>query len=181
MNICIYCNYKTERRYNLNKHLNTLKHHKNKKRYLLEQKNKESCKNSKESCKNSKESCKNGKKYNCLICNYITNNKTNYKNHLNSITHIMLDNINKKYEKQLNFFKEKTSLRLQEKQKELDNYKIKTQKEFDDYKNKTRKQLKNYKDKLKYKDTKIVLLETKVELLSEMKDICKNKTGNFLG
>ena len=184
---CVYCNYNTERRYNYNKHLETMKHHKNKKRYLLQQEQKKYEKSHKKYEKSHKKYEKSHKKYEkshkkyeknhkCMICNYVTLLKTDYDKHCKTKNHKNMVRLNSLYEIKLkdkdDQLKDKDN---QLKRKKTMNYKIK-----DNQLKQRDKLITELQQELFVKNKDMSHLKSKVELLSEMKDMCKKSKKSIM-
>ena len=165
---CLYCNYETNHRGTYDRHTSTLKHHKNRKK---------SCQNSKKSCQNGKKSCQNGKKscqktrnytifeenkkkskYFCDFCLYLTNNKTNYDNHLKTKQHKHIQQVISLYENKNIILTQQ--LELKDKIIEAKNKEIKESKnELEKVVNEHNQRIREY--------------EKEIEYLKEIKSICK--------
>ena len=71
---CKYCDYHTERKYNYEKHLESYKHHKNKKETL--------CGGSQTPCRGSLTLCEGSISYKCQYCNKVLSKNSHYHRHL---------------------------------------------------------------------------------------------------
>ena len=191
---CVYCKYKTNHRGTFNRHLETMKHSKNKKNYLLIQKYKNGTnvlksgtnvlksgtnvlksgtnvlKSEKNSTNNSKKAINQG--FECNLCNYCCIYNKDYIKHCRTKNHKNMTRLSNVYEKKLNFLKKKTNIQLQKNQKALNDCKNKIDEQTNNL-HLYKKEITNLKIENKELLYKNESLESKISLLSEMKDMCK--------
>jgi hypothetical protein len=107
---CIHCNFITNNKYDYNRHLSTIKHLE---KCKIEQKNKTEInqimiltdKKREKTQKNAKKRIKIEKQlisYECIDCNFMTNNKYDYNRHLSTIKHLEKSKIEEKNKFEMN-------------------------------------------------------------------------------
>ena len=182
---CKCCNYKTNSKYNYNRHLDTFKHHKNQKIRTNVLKTRTNVlktgtnvlktgTNVLNSDINFLQKLQNNLncKYQCKLCNYICNYNKDYNKHCKTKNHKNMVLLKKKFEKERQLFKMKMNLLLQQKEDKL--HQQENELEEKDI------IIKCLNQELLIKTKDIKNLESKVDLLSEIKDLCKKNKKSVM-